>query len=777
MSHHKKSGRSALVGLLALMVFTLIAHPQYAQSANESRSIPTTSNPTGNGTQGLRTYANTSFEESDYACWPADADDNGLPDGTVGVDYQLTDYFSGQIWAYINQDKLRGWSTAHPIHNETNCTPADDGIRIIELQRSNTNNKAYDGNIFAELNAHYQTFIYQQVCVTSGDVIDFEFHHKTLTAGRTDITLFRFGIPSLGAGLRGPSVSADPEAQQRPIMYAASSSTVGSSNVTGAAHNSIILGENTFNTPAGTADANSQIIAGTEAGGTWARYSGRHTLPSTGWDGIRNLGFQAIDGPSATGGNLLDGITVGFRPIIDWGSSRDITLNEQSGTHQLRIRINGRVEAGTTIAIRKSAGTATSDSDFRIGVVNAGRLGRATVTHTSGSDVWLIEVPPGDYDGGVVPSARKGGLNIPVIISYDREDEGLEWLKFDIAAAGTNGSSADKWVAGDPTCDGSEKNDGVVLQVTNVNPTATPTLTLTPSLTNTPSPTNTMTPTPHPFAIRDVAVGASFTLAVLNNDTLVTWGFNREGQASLPRWMATKLVDQVEVGSNYAVALGRDGRVYGWGANDFGQMRIPTQASSGVRSISASLGHVMALKTNGDLVIWGRNDFKQTIAPLEARKRLTAIGAGHSHSLAVKGGKVIAWGRNTWGQTNVPRTLSNVTAVSGGFDHSLALRSNGTIVCWGRNNENQCRIPNGLKDVIAISAGVGYSLALTRDGVVYGWGRGNYGQSAVPAGLGKAGAISAGYVNSVIGMRDASVIAFGDSSLGSLVSRTPTVTP
>jgi hypothetical protein len=310
---------------------------------------------------------------------------------------------------------------------------------------------------------------------------------------------------------------------------------------------------------------------------------------------------------------------------------------------------------------------------------------------------------------------------------------------------------------------------------------ATATNTLTPSntatATNTFTPTNTMTPTPHPFAIKDVAVGASFTLGVLHNGTLVTWGFNRAGQASLPRWMATKLVDQVETGSNYAIALGTDGRVYGWGANDFGQMTIPTQALSGVRSISASLGHVMAIKTNGDLVIWGRNDFKQREAPLTARKGLSAVGAGHSHSLAVKGGKVIAWGRNTWGQTNVPRTLTNVIAVSGGFDHSLALRSNGTVVCWGRNNENQCKIPNGLKDVIAISAGVGYSLALTRDGMVYGWGRGNYGQAAVPAGLGKAGAISAGYVNSVIGMRDASVVAFGDSSLGALVSRTPTVTP
>jgi len=305
--------------------------------------------------------------------------------------------------------------------------------------------------------------------------------------------------------------------------------------------------------------------------------------------------------------------------------------------------------------------------------------------------------------------------------------------------------------------------------------TSVPTNTFTP--TNTASPTNTFTPTPHPFAIKDVAVGASFTLAVLQNNTLVTWGFNREGQASLPVWMNGRPVNQVETGSNYALALGTDGRVYGWGKNDFGQLNIPTAATSGVRTISAGLGHVMAIKTNGSLVIWGRNDFKQTQAPAIARTGLSAIAAGHSHSLAVKSGKVLAWGRNTWGQTNVPSTLTNVIAVSGGFDHSLALRSNGSVVCWGRNNENQCKLPNGMKDVIAISAGIGYSLALTRDGQVYAWGRNNLGQAKIPNGINKAGAISAGYVNSVIGLRDASVVAFGDSSLGALVSRTPTVTP
>jgi hypothetical protein len=300
--------------------------------------------------------------------------------------------------------------------------------------------------------------------------------------------------------------------------------------------------------------------------------------------------------------------------------------------------------------------------------------------------------------------------------------------------------------------------------------TSTPTVTAISSAA-------TATLTPHPYAILDVDVGASFTLVVLNNGTLVTWGFNRQGQTTIPRWMASRLFTRVETGSNYALALGQDGRVYGWGVNNFGQLNIPRAALRDVTDISASLGHAMALKVNGDLVIWGRNDFRQLNAPLSARKGLSGIAAGHSHSLAIKGGKVIAWGRNTWSQTNIPRGLSDVVAVAGGFDHSMALKSNGTVVCWGRNNDGQCNLPRGMKDVVAISAGVGYSLAMTRDGTVYGWGRNDLRQSRIPRGVGRAGAIAAGYVNSVIGQRDAKVVTFGESLHGALVSRTPTVTP
>lgn len=699
-------------------------------------TIPTTSNPVGNGIAGSRTMANPSFETVDSSC-------------TVAIGN----------WAYLREDALNGWFSSHAPWQEI-CNASSFGVntdRVIELNRITS---VPDGDYYASLNADHASFLYQKLCFESGESFDFEFWHNHERV-ETHIMSFRLGIPSKSTPGTLPA-----DTYEREIMRVSSTTSASSYVIT----NASITAQSSD-----TSAANSRIET-LSPSSAWAVYSGTHTLPSTGYNGVRNVGFEGIF-PTIGYGNDLDNITLGLIPMMDMGSTRDTRVSEQSQS-TLRIRINGRVSGTTKIVLRKKAGTATSDADFALGTPTAGRYGNATMTHVNGSDKWVITVPPGDYDGGLFPSNRTGGLTIPFTPTYDLESEGDEYAWFELldeTTGATNGGTSN-WSFSDPTCDGSFKSDGAVYTIRNINPTATPSLTpsITPSPTVTSSPT--FTPTPHPFAVKDVAVGASFTLAVLNNGSLVTWGFNREGQASLPRWMAAKRVDQVEVGSNYAVALAVGGRVYGWGKDEFGQLRIPNAALSGVDTISAGLGHVMAIKSNGDLLVWGRNDFKQLDAPAAARRRISAVSAGHSHSLAVKSGTVIAWGRNTWGQASVPRNLTNVTAVAAGFDHSLALRSNGTVACWGRNNEGQCRLPAGMKDVIAVSAGVGYSLALTRDGVVYGWGRNNFGQASIPTGISRAGAIAAGYVNSVIGMRDANVIAFGDATLGALVSRTPTVT-
>lgn len=303
-----------------------------------------------------------------------------------------------------------------------------------------------------------------------------------------------------------------------------------------------------------------------------------------------------------------------------------------------------------------------------------------------------------------------------------------------------------------------------------VGPTVTPNPYITPSRTKTPTPAN-------PISARNIAVGASFTLAVLHNGDLVTWGFNREGQASLPAWIKDIPIKQVSVGSNYAIALGRNGRVYGWGSNEFGQMNIPDAAKSDIVEISASLGHVMARKQNGTLIMWGRNNYGQIEKPSTVGK-VRAISAGHSHSVVIRSdGKVVNWGDKSLGRLRIPVRTGNVIQISAGFDHTLALRSDGTAICWGVNTYGQCTIPKRLR-FVAVSAGREYSMGMTKSGQVYAWGRNNYGQVVIPKSVGKnAISFAAGYVHSVIGLRDGGIIAFGEALHDALITRTPTVSP
>jgi len=97
-------------------------------------TIPTTSNPVGNGTAGSRTMANPSFETVDSTC--ALALNN---------------------WAYMREDSLNGWFSSHAPWQEY-CNNASFGVnteRVIELNRITT---VPDGDYYASLNADHASF-------------------------------------------------------------------------------------------------------------------------------------------------------------------------------------------------------------------------------------------------------------------------------------------------------------------------------------------------------------------------------------------------------------------------------------------------------------------------------------------------------------------------------------------------------------------------------------------------------------------------------------------
>ena len=228
-----------------------------------------------------------------------------------------------------------------------------------------------------------------------------------------------------------------------------------------------------------------------------------------------------------------------------------------------------------------------------------------------------------------------------------------------------------------------------------------------------------------------VAAGGEHSLALTSEGTVVGWGRNLSGEATVPGELSN--VVAIAAGgrshSGFSVALKRDGRVIAWGDNHIFQTAVPAGLSN-VVAITAGTDHSLALKKDGTIVGWEINHDGRSRSP-DGGSNFVAVAAGAEHSVALRNdGTVIAWGRNQWGQTNVPPGLSNVVSICSGSYFSLALRSDGSVVSWGSP-----AIPKDLTNVAAIAAGPWNAMAMKRNGTLSVWGRDIFSPTVVPAGL------------------------------------------
>ena len=281
-----------------------------------------------------------------------------------------------------------------------------------------------------------------------------------------------------------------------------------------------------------------------------------------------------------------------------------------------------------------------------------------------------------------------------------------------------------------------------------------------------------------------VAAGASHSMALKSDGSMVAWGLNDVGQFGNGNSATIRISPALVTDSDLlpvttavaaysqSLAVKDNGTLWGWGSNGSGQLgdgttvskTIPFQITglTGVSGVSAGKTHTLAVTTDYFVWAWGDNTngrlgdgtttASTTPVKITSLSGATQVAAGGNHSLARTGdGSVWAWGYNNYGQlgdntvvqktvpTQVPG-LTNVHSVSAGDSHSLAVTSDGTLWAWGLNSSGQLgdgtitqrNVPvqvTGITGfVVAVSAGRYHSLAVTSDGKVWAWGMNTKGQ-------------------------------------------------
>ena len=255
-----------------------------------------------------------------------------------------------------------------------------------------------------------------------------------------------------------------------------------------------------------------------------------------------------------------------------------------------------------------------------------------------------------------------------------------------------------------------------------------------------------------------VAGGVIHSLGVKSNGSIAAWGYNADGQCTVPAPNAD--FTAVAAGYTHSLGLKSDGTIAAWGDEDTGLCAVPAP-NADFTAVAADNTHSLGLKSDGSIVAWGDNYYGQTDVPAP-NADFAAVAAGGQHSLGLKSdGSIVAWGRNDFDQCTVPAPNADFVAIAAGGMLSLGLKADGTIVAWGENTDGQATVPAPNADFVAVACRRYHSLGLKSDGTIVAWGRNTYGQCTVPAPNANFVAIAAGWYHSLGLKSDGTIVAWG----------------
>jgi alpha-tubulin suppressor-like RCC1 family protein len=321
-----------------------------------------------------------------------------------------------------------------------------------------------------------------------------------------------------------------------------------------------------------------------------------------------------------------------------------------------------------------------------------------------------------------------------------------------------------------------------------------------------------------------VSCGGEFSVGLLSNGAIGSWGYNGNGQLGIGTADQSKNIPtrigkdsdwtDVAAGGYHALAIKKDGSLWAWGLNVYGQLGdgtsdehdIPVRVGSANdwQAVGAGTVASYAIKKDHSLWAWGNNQFGELgIGSTDDQNEPTRVGTGNDwervrgggfHALALKQDHSLwAWGANANGQLGLGTTDPEVSpkrvgvesswsSISCGFEFSLATKTNGSLWSWGFNGNGQLGIGSTSQQTLPtavgtdtdwtqVAAGSSYSLAIKKDGTLWGWGfngqgqlgDGTYQQRTEPEHIGNE--IDWKYIAAATGVTDGSIL-YGLHTIG-----------
>jgi len=185
-------------------------------------------------------------------------------------------------------------------------------------------------------------------------------------------------------------------------------------------------------------------------------------------------------------------------------------------------------------------------------------------------------------------------------------------------------------------------------------------------------------------------------------------------------------VTAIAAGASHTLALRKDGTVIAWGNNLYGQTNIPAGLTN-IIAIAAGNNHCLALKSDGTAVAWGDYGYGQGGVPA-GLSNVVAIASGPTYNLALNSdGTVTGWGSDIYGQTDIPDGLTNVQSIFAGYYNGYAIKSDGALVQWGdgpvwQHNGTNTQLSFAGSNIVSIAAAEFTGWSLQNDGVARAYG-------------------------------------------------------